>query len=178
MATGRGNYLTKQTGEYLVAAELSRRGYVATTFTGNLPHYDIVAIGQAGIHALVQVKTITADKLQLDAGHFAFIDFEGHRQVVRGVRPDPYPGLFLVVARVVTAASAQRDRFFVLPWHELACLVASHHQQVLAAHGGIRPRNWESLHSAFNVDRLERWEGRWEALSDRVAPVSASKEES
>jgi hypothetical protein len=44
MATGRSNYLTKQTGEYLVAAELSRRGFIATTFTGNVPHYDIVAV--------------------------------------------------------------------------------------------------------------------------------------
>jgi len=42
MATGRSNYLTKQAGEYLVAAELSRRGFIATTFTGNvflLRHY-------------------------------------------------------------------------------------------------------------------------------------------
>ncbi len=44
MATGRSNYLTKQAGEYLVAAELSRRGYIATTFTGNLPDYDIIAL--------------------------------------------------------------------------------------------------------------------------------------
>ena len=48
MATGRSNYLTKQTGEYLVAAELSRRGFIATTFTGNVPSYDIVAVGRGG----------------------------------------------------------------------------------------------------------------------------------
>ena len=28
----------------MVAAELSRRGYIATTFTGNLPYYDIIAV--------------------------------------------------------------------------------------------------------------------------------------
>jgi hypothetical protein len=43
-ATGRSNYLTKQTGEYLVAAASSRRGFIATTFTGNVPHYDIAAV--------------------------------------------------------------------------------------------------------------------------------------
>ena len=43
MATGRSNKLVGQTGEYLVAAELSRRGLIATTFTGNVPHYDIIA---------------------------------------------------------------------------------------------------------------------------------------
>ena len=43
MATGRTSKLVGQTGEYLVAAELSRRGLIATTFTGNVPHYDIIA---------------------------------------------------------------------------------------------------------------------------------------
>ena len=37
MGKGRHNKLVGQTGEYLVAAELSRRGYIATTFTGNVP---------------------------------------------------------------------------------------------------------------------------------------------
>ena len=43
MATGRNNKLVGQTGEYLVAAELSRMNLIATTFTGNVPHYDIIA---------------------------------------------------------------------------------------------------------------------------------------
>jgi hypothetical protein len=43
VATGRSNKLVGQTGEYLVAAELSRRGLIATTFTGNVPDYDIIA---------------------------------------------------------------------------------------------------------------------------------------
>jgi hypothetical protein len=53
MKTGRSKYLTKQAGEYLVAAELSRRGYIATTFTGNLPYYDIIAVDDCGGHAVV-----------------------------------------------------------------------------------------------------------------------------
>ena len=43
MATGRQVQLTKQVGEYLVAAELSRRGLLTATFAGNVPAYDIVA---------------------------------------------------------------------------------------------------------------------------------------
>ena len=41
MATGRQVQLTKQVGEYLVAAELSRRGLLTATFAGNVPAYDI-----------------------------------------------------------------------------------------------------------------------------------------
>jgi len=56
MTTGRINKLVGATGEYLVAAELSRRGLIATTFTGNVPHYDIVASDEFGQHVSVQVK--------------------------------------------------------------------------------------------------------------------------
>jgi hypothetical protein len=48
VVTGRGSKLVGQAGEYLVAAELSRRGLISTTFTGNVPHYDIVASNEAG----------------------------------------------------------------------------------------------------------------------------------
>ena len=68
MATGRSNHLTKQTGEYLVAAELSRRGFIATTFTGNVPFYDIVAVSLNGHTALVQVKAIASGAWQLNFG--------------------------------------------------------------------------------------------------------------
>ncbi len=44
MASGRNTQLTRQIGEYLAAAELGRRNWVATTFTGSLPGFDILAI--------------------------------------------------------------------------------------------------------------------------------------
>ena len=77
---GRSNYLTKQTGEYLVAAELSRRGFIATTFTGNVPSYDID--GRGG-HALVQVKAISAASWQLNVGQFADVVFDGPKQIIQ-----------------------------------------------------------------------------------------------
>ncbi len=48
MATGRDIQLTRQIGEYLAAAELGRRGWVATTFTGSLPGFDILAVNTDG----------------------------------------------------------------------------------------------------------------------------------
>jgi hypothetical protein len=92
-ATGRSNYLTKQTGEYLVAAELSRRGFIATTFTGNVPHYDIVAVDEHGGHALVQVKAIAGKSWQFSAINFADIMMKGHQQIVRCARTEPVPNL-------------------------------------------------------------------------------------
>ena len=40
--------LTRQIGEHLVAAELGRRGYVATPFAGNIPMYDRLAADIGG----------------------------------------------------------------------------------------------------------------------------------
>jgi hypothetical protein len=56
MATGRDNKLVGALGEYLVAAERCRRGLIATTFTGNVPFYDVIASDEKGRHVSVQVE--------------------------------------------------------------------------------------------------------------------------
>lgn len=58
MELGRSNKLVGQTGEYLVAAELFRRGLIATTFTGHVPHYDIVASDERGQHVAMILPVV------------------------------------------------------------------------------------------------------------------------
>ena len=171
MATGRGNYLTKQAGEYIVAAELSRRGFIATTFTGNVPSYDIVAVDDQGGHALVQVKAIAVDTWQLNVGQFADIAFDGRKQVIRGQLDDPYPDLICVMVQIAPPDSGRTDRFFVLPWRELGRIVIACHSRFLAKHGGVRPRSPKSLHTAVHLEELDGWEGKWEVLTKRVRPT-------
>jgi hypothetical protein len=171
MATGRSNYLTKQTGEYLVAAELSRRGYIATTFTGNVPYYDIVAVDESGGHALVQVKAIAGSSWQFNAGMFAHITFEEQRQIVGQRIREPYPGLVCVLVQLRPFGPAARDRFFVLPWRELCRVVVTHHKQFLNTHGGVRPRKPMSLHTAISPSEVAKWEDSWDILKGRLKPV-------
>jgi hypothetical protein len=172
MATGRGNYLTKQAGEYIVAAELSRRGFVATTFTGNVPAYDIVAVDDRGGHALVQVKAIAADSWQFTVTQFADVVLEGSKQVVRGPLSPPYLDLICVMVQIAPADSARRDRFYVLPWHALAKIVTDGHRRFLAKHGGVRPRQPRSLHTAVKPEALAPWENRWDVVKKRVKPAN------
>jgi len=173
MATGRSNYLTKQTGEYIVAAELSRRGFIATTFTGNVPSYDIVAVDDRGGHALVQVKAIAGTSWQLNIGQFANVTFDGPKQIIQGQLDDPYPDLICVMVQIAPPDSGRADRFFVLPWRELGQILIAGHSKFLAKHGGVRPRKPESLHTAVQPKALARWEGRWQVLTERVRPTQA-----
>lgn len=172
MATGRGNQLTKQAGEYIVAAELSRRGFVATTFTGNVPAYDIVAVDDQGGHALVQVKAIAADSWQFTVSQFADVVFEGPKQVVRGPLAAPYPDLICVMVQLAPPDSGRRDRFYILPWRELARIVTDGHAEFLAKHDGVRPRRPTSLHTAVKPAVLARWENRWDVIKKRVKPAN------
>ncbi len=50
MATGRSMQLTKMAGEYLVCAELCRRGLLATTLMGNVPEFDTFATDKRWQH--------------------------------------------------------------------------------------------------------------------------------
>jgi hypothetical protein len=172
MATGRSNYLTKQAGEYLVAAELSRRGYIATTFTGNVPYYDIIAVDDSGGHAVVQVKAIAGASWQFKATDFADIVMHGRKQIVRCERKEPYPALLCVLVQVAPIDSGTPDRFYVLPWRDLCRVMVDGHKKYLAKHGGIRPKKPESMHQSLLPTQIEAWEGKWDTLKKSVRPVT------
>ena len=101
MATGRSNKIVGQTGEYLVAAELSRRGLIATTFTGNVPHYDIIASNEEGKHVSVQVKASRSNSWQFDFRKFCEVSFKGKQQILG--TPVPCPVKKLIVVFVIVS---------------------------------------------------------------------------
>lgn len=166
MATGRQTKLVGQTGEYLVAAELSRRGLIATTFTGNVPDYDIIASTEKGKHVSVQVKTSSGTKWQLgNISKFVDIQFEGHEQIVGYVHPSPVQNLVYVFVKLGDYGS---DRFFLCTWLEFAQMLARGHAEYLAKHDGVRPKSWKSLHTAFSVNDISHFEDRWDLIEEML----------
>ena len=162
MATGRSNKLVGQTGEYLVAAELSRRGLIATTFTGNVPDYDIIASDATGRHVSVQVKASRGRSWQFgDITRYCDITFRGHRQVVG--KPKPCPVRRLVVVFVALGKEGD-DSFYVLTWQRLRNMLVRHHVAYLRKHGGIRPKQWKSLHSAIAEKSLLPYRDKWKMI--------------
>ena len=159
--------LAKQVGEYLVAAELCRRELIATTFTGNVPDYDLVAISEDGERVLVQVKALRGGSWQFrDARVFLDITQKGKIQVPGRPTTPRYPDLMCVF---VLLDSYGKDRFFVLKWVDLQLLVARLYRAYLKRVGGIRPRKHKSYHVGIGPSDLAKYENRWEVIEELVA---------
>ena len=166
MATGRSNKLVGQAGEYLVAAELSRRGLIATTFTGNVPHYDIIASDEQGRHVSVQVKTIKGGSWQVgNIGLFCDIPFDGHRQIVGRAKKSPVRDLIVVFVRL---AEYGQDRFYICTWRQWRDLLLRAHKAYLNKHDGIRPVRWDSLHCALREKTLSRYRDNWDIIQKNL----------
>ena len=163
MASGRGTKLTGAVGEFLVAAELCRRNLVATPFSGNVPHYDIIASGEEGGHLAVQVKTINGLNWQFsNIRRFVDVKFDGQRQVLGDLAPEPYPDLRFVL--VLLGKDGNRDRFFILTWPELRDAVVGGYREYIAKHGGVRPKAPTSFHVSLKVPQIEDFEDQWQTL--------------
>lgn len=131
-----------------MAAELSRRGLIAKTFTGNVPYSDIIASDEIGRHVSVQVKASRGSSWQFgDITRYCSVTFEGKRQVVGDVKPGPVRRLIFVLVRIGDDGD---DRFCILPWKRFCALLADHHREFLARNDGMRPGKWDSLHSAID----------------------------
>lgn len=165
MGTGRSCKIVGQTGEYLVAAELSRRGLIATTFTGNVPHYDIIASNEAGRHVSVQVKAGRFASWQLNIGHFCNITFHGKRQIVGAPKRCPVRGLVVVFVKIEDDRS---DQFFICDWQTLRNLLIPEYKAYLKKHHGVRPKRPDSLHTVIDDETLMPYLDNWGIIRKRL----------
>lgn len=174
MATGWSMQLAKQAGEYLVAGELCRNRYLAATFNGNVPDYDIVAISESGQTFTVQVKTILRGAFQIDVGRF--LDVKG---------PDGPEGVQEVLGRLalrdesiwvfVFLEDGQPPAYFVTDARQVQDLVLEGYTWVLNKFSGRRPRNPYSRHHTLSVRDLERFRDDWGLIERRLAAARAER---
>ena len=146
MATGREMYLTRQIGEYLVAAKLGRMGYVATPFAGNVPTFDLLIADPRGYAVPVQVKAIRGGSWQHRADVFLDIEMINGEQKVRGSLLLLNPNLLCVY---VLLNEDESDDFYIFRLGELQAHFAKHYK------GGRRRNN--SLHCAVTPKELEQF---------------------
>lgn len=161
MATGRGLQTTGQVGEYLVAAELCRRGYTATTFTRNVPYFDILAINDKNEAQPIQVKSIRGATWQFDAGAYLDISFSNCQQEVAGKKKLIDPEMILVLVKLVTLG---KDEFFILKARDLQDLICRQYADNLKKHNNCRPKSPESTHTAVSPADVEAFRDNWDLL--------------
>ena len=164
MAKGRNTQLVKQIGEYLVACELARRHLLVATFSGNVPDFDIIAADEAGLSLPIQVKTIQTGEWQLRVDKFAEITFSGKKQIIGKKLSHHVPHLLHVM---VVATQYKHDRFFILEWEQLRDVALAAYATWLETKGGIRPKNYQSLHCSVSPDALKQFEDRWDTITNR-----------
>lgn len=114
MATGRENSLAKQIGEYMVCAELGRRGIIATPFAGNVPTFDILAADEQCRAIPIQVKASKADNWPSTATNWMKLTFDAvsKRQIYSGPTQLIHPELIYIY--VAISSGREADRFFIL----------------------------------------------------------------
>lgn len=163
MALGRSKQLIKQAGEHLVAAELAKRGFLATPFAGNVPDFDVIAVDPDHRAIPVQVKTISSSSWQLDAKKFINISFVGKKQNITGTSSSVSPDLIYVFVKI---NYNKNDEFFVLKVSDLAPIIMKVYSEFLKRNEGIRPRNHKSTHVAIKENNLLDYRDCWSVFID------------
>ena len=151
-ATGRDMQLTRQIGEHLVTAELGRRGYVATPFSGNIPMFDLLVADVQGHAVPIQVKAIRGPSWQFNADKFLEIEIVDGEQLIRGRKTLLNADLLCIF---VWVKDFGKDEFYIFLFRDLQDYFAENYK------GGRRPKNPLALHCAVWPKDLERFRDNW-----------------
>jgi hypothetical protein len=141
MTSGRLNKLAGQIGEYLVCAELGRRGLIATPFAGNVPTFDVLATDESCRTVPIQVKASRSDNWPSQATRWMQIQVDpaAGKQNYSGPTKLATPDLIWVC--VAIASPASRDRFFVLTEADIQTVCVKNYTEWMEGKGWKRPRN-------------------------------------
>jgi hypothetical protein len=168
MATGHSNQLTGQIGEYLVCAELGRRGLIATSFTGNVPEYDLLVCDE-GLRSLpIQVKTTRSTTWPSRADLWLDIEIDdmAKQQVNHGRKEIPNPELIYVC--VALGATRREDRFFICTKTDIQDACIKSYTDWMAPKDWKRPKNYKSLDNRYGVEHLAAFEDHWQLITERL----------
>jgi len=170
MSKGLRNKLAGQTGEFLVCAELGRRGFIATSFTGNVPEFDLLVVDDALKTVPIQVKTSRGNSWPTNAGIWIHIEIDEieKKQVDLGNWTISNPDLIYVCVLLADVGKDQRDRFFIFRKSDLQTICSNNYRQWIEKHDWKRPRNYRSLDNRYYTENLEPFEGNWDLIAEQL----------
>ncbi|MCW3100203.1 MAG: hypothetical protein JWL77_5821 [Chthonomonadaceae bacterium] len=183
MASGRSNNLMRQVGEHLVCAELGRRGFTATPFSGNVPTFDVLATDDQcrtvpiQVKASIQVKGPSSSNWRADARHWMNLQFDPQTgiQHYKGPSDIDNPDLIFVCVSVAPADSENgKDRFFILTKSDLQLACIQHYEGWMIPHGWKRPKKPECYECRYGIKEIGIHEDKWHLIQERLDASSSS----
>ena len=175
MASGLSNKLTGQIGEFLACAELGRRGFVATSFTGNVPEYDLLVCDDKLNTLPIQVKTSRSNTWPSKANQWLEIeiDEDSKRQINKGKKKIDNPDLIYI--SIVLGNDKKDDRFFISKKSDIqkVCILA--YKEWMDPKDWIRPKNFRSLDNRYGVEHLAHFEDNWNLIQNQLDVIENNK---
>ena len=171
---GINNKLAGQIGEFLVCAELGRRGLIATPFSGNVPAFDVLVADDFCRTLPIQVKASRSDNWQSDARDWMDItlDSETGVQTNHGAIQIINPNLIYVC--VAIAELGKHHRFFILTKKDLQVACTTFYSEFMQKHAWRRPKNPSCYENRYRIVDIAGFEDNWELISNRFAATDST----
>lgn len=164
---------TGRLAEHLVCAELGRRFFIATTFTHNVPKFDVVVTDNHCRSVPIQVKATNTDSWRTDASVWMDIKLDNttKTQIILGEKPLSTPDLIWICVAIKTVEQQeqhQRDEFFILTEREIQKILVNNYRGMLEKCEGHRKRNWKSLDCWWDTSDLAPFANNWGIIHDQL----------
>ena len=170
MAKGINSKLAGQIGEYLVCAELGKRGYIATSFTGNVPEFDLIIANENLKTIPIQVKTSRSENWPTRANLWLNIEIDDKekKQVDKGNIVISNPNLIYVCVALAEIDTDKKDRFFILTKKDIQEICNKHYREWMDLKNWKRPRNYKSMDNRYYIDNLLEYENNWQLIENEI----------
>jgi hypothetical protein len=170
MKKGRNNKLAGQIGEFLVCAELGKRGFIATSFTGNVPEFDLIVADDNLKTVPIQVKSSRGDNWPTKADIWIDIEIDdkNEKQIDHGNTVISNPDLIYVCVAIGDPDKNERDRFFILKKRDIQTISSTGYRKWMDTKNWKRPRNYKSLDNRYNINDLLPFENNWALIEEQI----------
>jgi hypothetical protein len=170
MTKGINNKLAGQIGEYLVCAELGKRGYIATSFTGNVPEFDLIVANEKLKTIPIQVKTSRSKNWPTRANLWLNleIDDKEKKQIDKGDTIISNPNLIYICVALAEVDTDDRDRFFILTKKDIQNICNINYREWMDTKNWQRPRNYKSMDNRYYIHNLITYENNWQLIEHKI----------
>ena len=170
MQKGINNKLAGQIGEYLVCAELGKRGYIATSFTGNVPEFDLIVANDKLKTIPIQVKTSRSANWPTRANLWIDIEIDdkNKKQIDNGNSIISNPDLIYICVALADIEKDERDRFFILKKSDIQKIASKNYRDWMNPKQWKRPRNYKSLDNRYYIKDLLEYENNWQLIEEEI----------